>query len=242
MAASIAGLLLISGLAWRFYAARDVTYSTLVGELRSVQLADGSRMQLNTHSTVTAEFQPKERHIRLLEGEAMFHVAKDSTRPFIVDSADGRAVAVGTTFNVRADSVKTTITVVEGRVQVSGFAGSGSGSSENISVSSGEQVVIARGAASAKTFPNTNIVTAWTKRKIVFENTTMSEAVAEFSRYNVKRVVLVDEQLRSRRISGVFASNDLQSLVQFLASDPRIEVKADDSGWSARLRSAQETP
>jgi transmembrane sensor len=241
MAASIAGLLAIGGLAWRHYAARDVTYSTLVGEQRSVQLPDGSHMQLNTHSTVATAFEPQERHIRLLEGEALFHVAKDPGRPFIVDSADGRVVAVGTAFNVRADSSKTTITVVEGRVRVSGASGAATGLPGDIYVSGGEQVVIARGAPqSAKTFPNTDSVTAWTKRKIVFENTTMSEAVAEFSRYDAKRVVLVDEKLRSRRISGVFASNDLQSLVQFLASDPRIEVKADDSGWTARLRPEQE--
>ena len=242
MAASIAGLLMIGGLAWRYYATQDLTYSTLVGEQRSVQLPDGSRMQLNTHSTVATAFQPQERHIHLLEGEAMFHVAKDPGRPFIVDSADGRVVAVGTAFNVRTDSSRTTITVVEGRVRVSGATGAGGGSPRDIFVSGGEQVVIARGAPpSAKSFPNTDSVTAWTKRKIVFDNTAMSEAVAEFSRYTAKRVVLVDEKIRSRRISGVFASNDLQSLVQFLASDPRIEVEADESGWTARLRPDQES-
>lgn len=241
MAASIAGLLAIGGLTWRYYATQDVTYSTRVGEQRTVQLPDGSHMQLNTHSIVATAFQPQERHIHLLEGEAMFHVAKDPARPFIVDSADGRVVAVGTAFNVRADSAKTTITVVEGRVRVSGAAGTASGS--DIYVSGGEQVVIARGAPpSARKLSNTDSVTAWTKRKIVFENTAMSEAVAEFSRYSAKRVVLVDEALRVRKISGVFASNDLQSLVQFLASDPRIEVKADDAGWTVRLRPEPETP
>lgn len=241
MAASIVGLLAIGGLAWRYFATQDVTYSTVLGEQRSVQLPDGSHMQLNTHSTVATAFQPQERHVHLLEGEALFHVAKDPGRPFIVDSADGRVVAVGTAFNVRADASKTTITVVEGRVRVSRASAAGSAPPDDIFVSAGEQVVITRGAPpSAKTFPNTDSVTAWTKRKIVFENTAMSDAVAEFSRYSAKRVVLVDEGLRSRRISGVFASNDLQSLVQFLASDPRIEVKADESGWTARLRPEQE--
>jgi transmembrane sensor len=240
MAASIAGLLVIGGLAWRYVASQDVTYSTLLGEQRTVQLPDGSHMQLNTHSTVATTFQRQERHIHLLQGEALFHVAKDPARPFIVDSADGRVVAVGTAFNVRTDSSKTTITVVEGRVRVSGAA---IDSQDGILVSGGEQVVIARGASpSAKAFPNTESVTAWTKRKIVFENTPMSEAVAEFSRYSAKRVVLVDEPLRSRRISGVFASNDLQSLVQFLASDPRIEVRQDAAGWTARLRPEAATP
>lgn len=239
MAASIAGLLVI-GLAWRYLATQDVIYSTVVGEQRSVELPDGSHMQLNTHSTVATAFQRQERHIRLLEGEALFQVAKDPARPFIVDSADGRAVAVGTAFNVRADSSRTTITVVEGRVRVSG---AGAGSPDVVLVSAGEQIAIARGAPpSAISFPNTESVTAWTNRKIVFENTAMSDAVAEFSRYSARRVVLVDEELRSRRISGVFASNDLQSLVQFLASDPRIEVSEDGAGWTVRLRPAVATP
>lgn len=241
MAASIAGLLVIGGITWRALAPRDITYSTVLGEQRAVQLPDGSHMQLNTHSTVATAFQRQERHIRLLEGEALFEVAKDPARPFIVDSADGRVVAVGTAFNVRTDSSRTIITVVEGRVRVSGTTSAAS--RDDLFVSGGEQVAISRGAPpSAKSYPNTESVTAWTKRKIVFENTAMSEAVAEFSRYSAKRVVLVDEELRSRRISGVFASNDLQSLVQFLASDPRIEVSEDGAGWTARLRPAEETP
>jgi transmembrane sensor len=83
------------------------------------------------------------------------------------------------------------------------------------------------------------VATAWTKNRIIFENTPMSEAVAEFARYSPRRVILVDEELRTRKISGVFASNDLQSLVQFLASDPRVEITSDANGWTVRLRTGK---
>lgn len=249
MAASVAALLMLGIAGWRFYGTESETYSTSTGEQRTVNLSDGSRLQLNTRSRVATSFSRNVRRVELLDGEAIFYVAKDAKRPFIVESPNARVTAVGTAFNVRADTQQTTITVLEGRVRVSGSPYGEVPSTDTASrkadllLGSGEQAVIAQGEPTPrKSASNFAVVTAWTRNRIIFENTPMSQAVAEFARYNSRSVILVDQELRSRRISGVFVSNDLRSLVQFLASDPRVEITSDANGWTARLRVEKTSP
>uniref|UniRef100_UPI003B3A6D59 FecR family protein n=1 Tax=Sphingobium sp. TaxID=1912891 RepID=UPI003B3A6D59 len=93
-------------------------YRTALGETRTVRLADGSLIHLNTNSSVEVALRDDIRSIRLLKGEARFDVAHDGKRPFIVN-ADGTLVrAVGTMFNVRLRPDVTELTVIEGIVAV----------------------------------------------------------------------------------------------------------------------------
>ncbi|MEJ1964644.1 MAG: FecR domain-containing protein [Gammaproteobacteria bacterium] len=102
---------------------RDPGYATDVGEQRSITLADGSSMDLNSRTQVKIHFSKGERNVELVDGQALFRVAKDASRPFIVHSADTRVRAVGTQFDVYRKKNVTVVTVIEGHVTV----GSGSG-------------------------------------------------------------------------------------------------------------------
>lgn len=93
-------------------------YSTDVGERRSLTLADGSTVDLDARSSIRVEFSSAERRVELLDGQALFQVAKNKQRPFIVRSGDATVRAVGTEFSVYRRSSGTTITVLEGRVAV----------------------------------------------------------------------------------------------------------------------------
>ena len=93
-------------------------YTTDVGERRSLTLADGSTVDLNVHSGIRVKFSNSERRVELLDGQALFQVAKDKDRPFIVRSAEATVRAIGTQFDVDRQSSGTTITVLEGRVAV----------------------------------------------------------------------------------------------------------------------------
>jgi transmembrane sensor len=93
-------------------------YSTDVGERRSLTLADGSTVDLDARSSIRVEFSSAERRVELLDGQALFQVAKNKQRPFIVRSGDAMVRAVGTEFSVDRRSSGTTITVLEGRVAV----------------------------------------------------------------------------------------------------------------------------
>lgn len=118
LAASIVAALAVSGgfLVWQ--SARYPSYATEIGERRSLQLSDGSTVDLNARSRLRVEFSGTERCVALLEGQALFQVAKDNARPFIVKSADATVQAVGTQFDVDQKSSGTTVTVLDGRVVV----------------------------------------------------------------------------------------------------------------------------
>jgi transmembrane sensor len=93
-------------------------YSTNVGEQRWLTLTDGSVIELNARSRVKVEYTSDARRVDLLEGQALFHVAKNKQRPFIVDTGDTRVRAVGTSFDVYRAKNGTVVTVIEGRVAV----------------------------------------------------------------------------------------------------------------------------
>ena len=117
-AATAAVLFIVGSLVtWRMFVAQQ-TYGTQVGEQRSLRLSDGSTVTLNSRSRARIEFTDTTRAVELLEGEALFRVAKDALRPFVV-RADGTIVrAVGTAFDVNKRNRGTVVTVVEGRVAV----------------------------------------------------------------------------------------------------------------------------
>ncbi len=118
--ASVAALAIacITGGGLYVYNQRNLTFASGIGEQRFVKLVDGSTLELNSGSRVQIRFSHAQRDVDLIEGQALFHVAKDSTRPFIVHSDTTQVRAVGTQFDVYRKSSGTVITVVEGRVAV----------------------------------------------------------------------------------------------------------------------------
>lgn len=93
-------------------------YTTAFGEQRSIQFEDGSTVELNSRSKIRVKYSKQERDVELIEGQALFHVAHDTSRPFIVAVGATRVRAVGTQFDVYKKSNGTVVTVVEGRVAV----------------------------------------------------------------------------------------------------------------------------
>jgi transmembrane sensor len=118
LAAAACTLLATLAIALWWSAERFPQYATDVGERRSLTLADGSTVDLNARSKIRIQFTRGERRVELLEGQALFQVAKDKDRPFIVRSGDATVRAVGTQFDVYRKSSGTTVTVLEGRVAV----------------------------------------------------------------------------------------------------------------------------
>jgi transmembrane sensor len=93
-------------------------YATALGEQRSIQFEDGSTVELNSRSKIRVKYSKQQRDVELIAGQALFHVAHDTTRPFIVAAGATRVRAVGTQFDVYKKSIGTVVTVVEGRVAV----------------------------------------------------------------------------------------------------------------------------
>lgn len=222
-------------------------YSTQVGEQRSITLEDGSVVELNSQSRLRTHFGKDLRALVLLEGEAIFRVAKDGKRPFRVRTGASDIVAVGTAFNVNATQARTIVTVLEGRVRVNNRAQASSGgvtqpteAVDYVELTVGEQVIVARTRPMVRVaLDDTLKVTSWTQRRLIFEDTTIEAAAAEFARYSPRAIRIEDTQIATRKISGVFDATDPASLVEFLSSDETIEVHASGNGWVVRSRNQQ---
>jgi transmembrane sensor len=241
--------------AW-IYGWGNATYATGIGEQKLIQLADGSTLELNSRSRARVHFSETERAVDLLEGQALFHVAKDHARPFIVASDGTQVRAVGTQFDVYQKHGGTIVTVVEGRVAIlrEGLArsgaseGSSSGSatpdiptrtdfdtpsSSAIFLSAGEQLTVTPKTEQKTAHPNVAAATAWTQRRLVFASTPLTDVAQEFNRYNVRQLVVINADLEQFHVSGVFASTDPTSLLRFLRAQQGIRV--DETGTEIRI-------
>jgi len=127
LAAGVALAMVASSLFVGYVLTRVPVYATDIGERRSLTLADGSTIDLNSRSRIRVHFTKVERDVELLDGQALFEVAKDPARPFIVKSGATWVRAVGTQFQVDRKSSGVTVTVVEGRVMVLAAGGAGVG-------------------------------------------------------------------------------------------------------------------
>ena len=238
VAASVVALTLGGVWAWLEFASG--VYTTTIGEQRSIELVDGSTVSMNSRSKIRVRYSKGERDVDLLEGQALFHVAKDKSRPFIVRVEGTRVRAVGTQFDVYEKHTGTTVTVLEGQVAVlpRRASASAAGSAEapqaelapiaTILVSAGEQVTVTPKETERNDHANVSAATAWTQRQIIFESATLSEVAEEFNRYN-ERQLLIDPSLNEFHISGVFSSTDPDSLIRFLRARPGIKVTEDGS-------------
>ena len=220
LAATLLVAVFISWVAW----SRPEQFQTKVGEQRSVLLADGSRVTLNTASTIEVRMRADRRIIDLLKGEALFEVAHDAQRPFDVRVGNVVVRAVGTRFDVDRRATRTVVTVVEGRVAMVA-------TSVLPVLSAGDRVVV-DGAGSGKLQHGVDLTeaTAWTQRQLVFRHRPLGEIAEEFSRYNVGRIEIRSPALREQEVTGTFRSDDVASFVAVLAGIPGVHVASDGSG------------
>jgi transmembrane sensor len=197
-------------------------YSTGIGEQRTIQLLDGSTVELNARSKIKVRFTDRRRDVALIEGQALFRVAKDKQRPFVVRAGDAQVRAVGTEFDVYKKHAETVVTVVEGRVET--YAGADSTDAAAIMLSAGEQLTVLPHTVTKPTRADTAAATAWVQKRLIFEETPLNEVAEEFNRYNRRPLAIDDAELQTLKISGVYSSTDPASLINFLRSQNSINV------------------
>jgi len=225
-AASI--LLVVIGVGVEYRHSAPQHYETGIGEQRDVLLVDGSRIILNTNTSVYVRYSKERRYLVLERGEALFSVAHNAARPFDVEAAGTLTRAIGTEFNVDMSSANVTVSVLEGVVQVSTPDSSVDGrpSVADISAATHPRAeAIAKGQAiefrptEHRLVPekaNLGRIDAWRTRRIEFSNTPLAEAVEEFNRYSSTRIVIGSRSLADRRVSGVFHISDKKGFIYSL--------------------------
>lgn len=227
-------------------------FETATGEQRTFELEDGSVVSLNTHSRVAVRLTAHAREVRLLRGEALFHVAHDPSRPFLVSTDDAVVQAVGTQFDVYRRDDGTVVAVLEGRVNVTTAAqppaASGSAAAplagpeapraaavRSLSASQ-EAQVSHEGSVSIREVTNVSDTVAWRERRLIFRDQTLEQIIGEFNRYRTHPIRLEGSGVSERVYSGVFDADDADSLLQVLARDPALAVERDGEATLVRLR------
>jgi transmembrane sensor len=212
------------------------TYATPAGAQRELKLADGSTIRLNTRSEISVGLGEHERSVRLVRGEARFEVAKDATRPFIVDAGAARVRAIGTAFDVRVSDTRVAVTLVEGRVEVTPTGASiklaapallSAGEKLSVDVSSGERRIES---------VNLERASAWLQQQLIFDSVPLHAAVDEANRYLPLPITIEDPTLADIRISGVVRAGNVASFVGSLESSFPVEAIARDGGRIALVR------
>jgi transmembrane sensor len=226
-AASAAALALLGGTTWYVWPVGD-GYSTPVGGIASVPMKDGSKVTLNTNTSVRITVTATERHVDLKRGEAYFEVAKDPQRPFVVQVGDKRVIAVGTQFSVRRDTDDVQVVVSEGKVQFDTGPGVDKSASNDVLTpgtvarASDDGVLVQR-----KTRPEVDESLSWRSGVLMFRNETLGDAVAEFNRYNTQQIVIEDPAIGALKIEGNFRATNVDAFVRLLEGGFPIQATQD---------------
>ena len=174
-------------------------YRTAAGEQRRILLDDGSAILLDSASAVDVKYSSARRTVRLRKGEALFEVAHDSSRPFVVESERTSATAVGTVYSVRRDDDATVVVVKEGVVAVEAPG------LQPARVEAGESLVHTDDSMKAThARVDTSKALAWERKLLVFELEPLEHVVSELNRHRAGYVVIAGRALRNRKVSGVF--------------------------------------
>ncbi|HEX6859971.1 MAG TPA: FecR domain-containing protein [Caulobacteraceae bacterium] len=190
-------------------------FTTEVGGHATVPLADGTRVELNTDTRLRADITDDHRAVWLDRGEAYFEVAHDASRPFVVHAGERRITVLGTKFLVRRVGPGVEVAVVEGKVRV-----------DPVRQAKAKPAVLLRGDVAVahdeatllapRSVERVENELSWRDGMLVFDRSTLSDAVAEFNRYNRRKLVVEGDAAADVRIGGSFEADNIDAFARLL--------------------------
>ena len=193
------------------------------GQKSSVTLPDGSRVMINSASTIsyTSDYNVKERNV-FLSGEAYFDVASNADIPFVVHADKVSVTALGTEFNVKAyaEDPYVVTTLVEGSVRTE----------------AGTQYELLTRAQEASYNKEADVLLAydvkdisravpWISNELLFENDSLADIAVTLERmYNVT-IVFEDEAAKGYSYTGLIRNNSLQNVLELISSTSPVGYK-----------------
>lgn len=205
---------------------RPDEYDTVLGEIRSVPLADGSVITLNTGSRVEVALTGNRRELKLLEGETFFEVASDKQRPFTVEAGGIKVRAVGTAFVVRnlyGGGVE--VVVHEGEIEMTGATPAA------LSLCANERARAEAGRVEISKVDGDelNRGLAWRDGKIAFTGETLGHAIEEFNRYNTTKLSVADARIAQMTVAGWFSNRDPEAFAEAVSQALDLSVERSKS-------------
>ena len=205
---------------WRFAddapavrTAEAPVYRTATGQRLMVPLTDGSRLTLDTDSRVRMAYTATERRLVLERGQALFEVAKHQGRPFVVTAGAQAVTAHGTAFDVRLASHVVQVALVEGLVSVATKGVHG----KPVALIPDDVLTASVGGVSVQHIQGRALaLSSWSEGRLVFEDETLRQAVAEMNRYGAPQIAIADAAAGRVRISGAFRTGEIQPFLDAL--------------------------
>jgi len=208
--------------------APPVTYASSEQTRRDITLADGSLVQLDVDSEISVTFSARERQIVLVNGRALFDVAHDATRPFVVSAGHSHTTALGTHFQVQREGHQVLVTLAEGSVAVTSDAEE---SRWRETLTPGEQISSTTdGQVHEKRAVDAQVVTSWSRGRLVFRGTPLGEALKEVNRYGNRKVRLGDPDLADLAVGGNFIAGETDLIVSAFAAVLPLRVSEGSAG------------
>lgn len=231
-------VVIASGGVW-YLRSQGPIYQTAVGGIASVPMSDGSNVTLNTDSAIRVAVTEAQRRVELDRGEAFFQVAADPNRPFVVNAGKKRVIAVGTKFSVRrTDDGGVRVVVTEGKVRVEDASivdvlrsrksskGATNVADSSIPKAANGEVLVTAGTV-ARTIDDGVLVQrrdeaqvedylSWRTGFLTFREIPLRDAVAEFNRYNERKITIADPAVAEMPISGKFRTTNFEAFIRLL--------------------------
>lgn len=229
LAASLAVVALHTG--WTWLMPRETTprqlYATGQGQVQQVTLSDGSSVLLNALSTVKVAYEPGQRSITLVRGEAWFDVARNPARPFVVSAGQANVRAVGTAFAVQNTRAVVDVRVTEGVVEV--WANRTAAGTTRVEAGGAVEVTAdAVGPVRRQGVDAIERQLQWRTGKLDLQGQTLGQAVDAFNRYGRRKLVIVDAHLADERLYGVFRLDDGEGFARAVEASLGIPVDYSD--------------
>jgi transmembrane sensor len=218
-------------------------YATAVGQQSTRSLADGSQIMLNTNSQIKVEYGDRYRRVYLLQGEALFTVAKNAERPFRVYAGNGLIEAVGTAFSVYLRGAEVDVAVTEGRVSLASIKPPADQwarqeSMQSLGLLSAGQVATIRSPLAGPAAGGASVLEefepippqqlaqrlAWSEGVLMFSGETLENVVKELGRYTTVSIEIPDETIRSMRVGGRFPVGETETMLSALETNFNLRV------------------
>lgn len=211
--------------------------ATRIAEIREISLPDGSSLTLGAKSVVEIDFENARRHVALLDGQAFFDVARDPDRPFTIKAGEADIEVLGTAFDVTLLRDGTRVVVVEGVVSVKPSEMTGI----DAQLIAGQAVsVLGAGALGDIQAADLEMVEAWRKGRLLYNEAPLGDVISELNRYAVRPLELAPDIEKGLTLTGSFRASDVESVIRTLSATHDLEIVATIDGGRILQRQEEE--
>lgn len=241
---AIAAVLLVAFLTFNIYreVPETIEYSTQIAEIREILLEDGSMITLGASSRISvAEFTSDERRVFLEEGEALFDIAHDTQKPFIVKSGKTEIQVLGTRFNLNRTVDYLAVSLLEGKIEVHQEITSSIvpflREEETVTLYAAQIIRVKNGILNYPESRKTSQMASWVRGKLSYFNAPLSVVISDINRYSLSPVTIKDKSLENLPVTAVFGTDQIDIMVKGLSQIlPIVITQGEDGSYIIRSK------